>query len=288
MTNILILGAYGMVGSSLSPYLKSVGLNVYCQGRRNKSQINLNTINAHDLKKFLIEYKINCVINLIALTKIENCEKNLNEAYEANTGILVSIVEVLESIPENQRPHLISISTDHVYYGNGPHLENDASPCNVYALTKLFGEFIAEKVGATILRTNFIGKSKCNERLGLTDWIVNSLRSDKEITIYRDVLFSPIHISTLCEIINIVINKPISGTFNLGCKSGFSKAELAIQMAIFLKLKRKLMTVGYLNEDNDFVKRPLDMRMNSNLLKKYLIINFQHQNLRLNLQLRSI
>jgi dTDP-4-dehydrorhamnose reductase len=261
MSNVLILGAYGLLGSSLSPYLESKGYKVFRHGRRKVAQVYLDPIDANTIEVELRDKAIDCIVNLVALTSIEQCEKELKQAYRANTRVLEEIVDAISRFPENERPHLVTISTDHVYDGAGPHKEDKVSPCNIYALSKLAGEFVAAKVGATILRTNFIGKSFCKERIGLTDWIVDSLRFGKSVTVYEDVKITPLHISTLCMIISLVIKKEKAGTYNLGCKTGNSKAYLAFQIANILKFDTNSMVPGMLNSEKQVIPRPFDMRM---------------------------
>ena len=64
-----------------------------------------------------------------------------------------SIVDVLREFKDI---FLIHISTDQLYSGEGPHIENKINPLNVYALTKRLGEIEASKVPSSILRTNFV------------------------------------------------------------------------------------------------------------------------------------
>jgi dTDP-4-dehydrorhamnose reductase len=268
MSNVLILGAYGLLGSSLSPYLESAGYKVFRQGRKKDAQININSIDANILETVLKDNAINSIVNLVALTSVELCENELKQAYSANIGVLESIVVAINKFHVDKRPHLVTVSTDHVYDGVGPHKEGKVSPCNIYALSKLAGEFVAAQVGATILRTNFIGKSHCRERMGLTDWIVDSLRSSKTITVYEDVKITPLHISTLCMIISLVIKKQKLGTYNLGSSSGNSKAYLAFQMARKLKLDTDFMVTGMLDSKKQVIPRPFDMRMDSSLFEE--------------------
>ena len=46
---------------------------------------------------------------------------------------------------------------------------------NYYAFSKYAGELAAIQVPSTILRTNFVGRSKVSHRESLTDWVYYSL-----------------------------------------------------------------------------------------------------------------
>jgi dTDP-4-dehydrorhamnose reductase len=215
------------------------------------------------VKAFLAQHKVDAVANLIAATNVDACEADPQSAYRANVQVVSALAQALETSGGTRSPHLIHISTDQVYDGSGPHNEQTVAPCNVYGLSKLAGEFAAIRAGATILRTNFIGRSRCEGRTSLTDWLVNALQTGKSITVFDDVLFSAVHAQTLCNAILTVIDRPIAGTFNLGCADGASKAHLAFGLAERLGLDRSLMTVGCSADLRLRARRPNDMRMNA-------------------------
>ena len=104
---------------------------------------------------------------------------------------------------KNYQPHLIHISTDQVYSGNGPHLEINPNPVNVYGMTKLKGESIFDAMPSTVIRTNFFGKSLISKRKSFTDWLFNSVKAKESITVFNDVFFNPLSIRSLCSISNL-------------------------------------------------------------------------------------
>jgi len=280
MVNILVLGANGLLGSTLCPYLEGMGHVVYRQSRKKGVEISADPRDSTVLEKILREYEVECVINLVALTSIELCEKNVNLAYEVNVGVVESLTFAIRALPRDSQPHLINLSSDHVYSGAGFQDEEKVAPLNVYALTKYMSECVAKTVGATILRTNFIGRSSCLGRESLTDWLVSSLRTGKEVTVYEDVLISALHVMTLCSAIESVIQNQKIGVYNLGSKGGNSKAYLAFGLVKRLGLNERLLTVGFLQKMENFVQRPLDMRMDSSCFESafnYNLPTFESQ-----------
>lgn len=267
MSTCLILGAYGLIGESICPWLAEAGHRVLRHGRRGTAEISMDIGDKEAVTQLLSLQQVDMVINLIAATNVDQCECNVQSAYRANTGAVESIVTAITAVKE-WSPHLIHISTDQVYDGPGPHDENSVAPCNVYALSKLAGEYVATRVGATVLRTNFIGRSRCPERLGLTDWIVDSLRTGERITVFDDVLFSAVHITTLCAAIETAVRQKHAGTFNIGCSNGSSKAQMALTLADRLGLDCSLMVTGSSRDARLTALRPLDMRMNSSRFEK--------------------
>ena len=261
MAKILILGGYGLLGSSLSCYLVAHNYNVMRQGRDSLSQRPIDPSDNVALHQLLCEENFDVVINLIASTDVDRCEMDCLYAYQANVHVVEVLANAIEGCSQSATPHLIHISTDQVYDGPGPHVEDDVAPCNVYALSKLAGEIAARRVGATILRTNFVGKSHAIGRLALTDWLVESLQMHKPITLFDDVLFSALHTSELCGYIEKAVELKIAGTFNVGCGGGISKAQFGLALAEQLNLDVSSVTVGRSSDIALKAKRPLDMRL---------------------------
>ena len=214
------------------------------------------------LEKTLLSINPQVIINLIAETDVNKCESNFRKAKYVNAGIVKNIVRAIQKIDNKQKNFfLVHISTDSVYGSRGPHTENKIKLINNYAKTKYLGELEAKKIKSAILRTNFIGKNKENKTKPLSDWIINSLRKRKKIQVFNDVLFSPLHLSSLSKVIGIVLRKKITGTFNVGAKGHISKANFAFKLCKHLKLSKNLLEKTNYSQSKFIVKRPLDMRM---------------------------
>lgn len=127
---------------------------------------------------------------------------------------------------------------------------------------------LAQKTDSIILRTNFIGRSHSIDRGGLADWIINSLKSGNKITVFEDVLFNPLHISTLCKLIGLLVEVRKKGIYNLSSSGGSSKAYLATCIAQKLHLDMGLILFGNYKKVSQIVMRPLDMRLNSKKFEK--------------------
>ncbi len=269
MAKILILGSYGLLGSHLSPYLIKCGHEVKRQGRSSSAQISIDPSDLGSLRLLLFEEHFDVIINLVAATNVDQCERDLSYAYHANAGVVEVLSDAIRLCSHDKTPHLIHISTDQVYDGPGPHDEETVSPCNAYALSKLAGEIAAKSIGATILRTNFVGKSLIPERPAFSDWLVESICAQKPITLFDDVFFCPLHTSDLCLFIEKTVQLKTSGTFNLGCVDGISKAQFGISLAEILTLDMSSVRIGRSTDSPLRVKRPLDMRLN--------IARFEHE-----------
>jgi len=259
---VLVIGAYGRMGTVLTPILEALGHTVFLQGRGPSSQTRLNPTILCQLSAEIDKNAPDVIINLAALTNVDECETNPHLAYEANTKIVETIAAAIQISARGI--HLVQISTDHLYYeSKGFSNEADIKPINMYAITKYAGEIAAQSVGATILRTNFIGRgSNQDHGLSVSDWIIKSLLDRRLITLFDDVIFSPLHIKTLCQIVAKIVMLRVTGIYNLGSIGAISKADFGKRLASELNLDMSYLQTGKLESANMKAKRPLNMTMN--------------------------
>tara|TARA_A100001011_G_C14321791_1_gene851129 strand:- start:12985 stop:13875 length:891 start_codon:yes stop_codon:yes gene_type:complete len=262
---VLVFGGGGLLGSSLVPYLGSIGHKVICVGRNlNKTdwthKIIIDDYNDTTLINILDEYNPRFIINLSGLTNVDLCEKEPNEAFIAN----VSTVEVISNWVDKKekKSNLIQISTDQVYDGKGPHEEGEVKLKNYYSFSKYAGELVALRSNSTILRTNFFGKSNCLSRKSFSDWALDALKNGNEIKAFKDVYFNPLTMFSLSKYIGMIIEKPLLGVFNLGSREGFSKADFIFNLARIFGFSTSNISTCSISEVNLTARRPRDMRMN--------------------------
>ena len=211
--------------------------------------------------------KPDCIINLAALTNVDLCEREPHKAYLFNVATVTHLVRAIRE----QAPHchLVQISTDQVYDGNGPHAEATVTVTNTYALSKIAAELAAASVPSTILRTTFFGRSRCDGRTSFSDWIVQSLRNGAPINVFDDILFSPLDIKTLASMIERLVSIRPVGLFNLGAREGMSKAAFSFALADVMALPTNHITrtVSTASPALD-AYRPKDMRMDCSLFER--------------------
>lgn len=254
---VLVTGATGLLGSALLPLLAARGHRVVGHGRRAGAAHRADLCDAPAVAAMVAEYHPDCIVNLAALTDVDACERAPHQAYLHN----VLSVENLAAAIAGSACHLVQISTDQLYDGPGPHAERDITVCNTYAFSKRAAELAAARVGATVLRTNFFGRSQCAGRSSFSDWLVQGLRSGAGLNVFEDVQFSPLSIDTLCDMIERVLRQRPQGVFNLGARGGMSKADFAFALGDALGLS----TAHLRRTDSGALAtyRPKDMCMDS-------------------------
>ena len=266
MASLLVMGATGLLGNRLVPHLIGSGHSVKTLSRTGRTSFSVDASHKSELFEALSGEKFDSIINLIALTDVDNCERNPELANLVNVKTVENVVFWIRNFcPE---AHLLQISTDQVYDGQGPHEERNVSIVNHYGRTKYAGELAAQLVSSTVIRTNFVGRSAAHGVSGFSDWLFSSLTTKKEIQVLNDVMFSPVAIDTLCLVLTDLITRRPIGVFNLGSNLGMSKADFSFEFAKQLGLQTSSMSRINLEDAKFFdVKRPKDMRMISSKLE---------------------
>ena len=266
MKRILVTGGTGLLGSTLVPFLKAAGYAVTAHGHVSRADVNCDLADASACHDVLESCAPDIVINLAALTDVDRCETDIRSAYRLNVQSVENLCDWIG--PRGGRCRMLQISTDQVYDGPGLHREQDVTITNNYAMTKYAAELAAQRVDACILRTNFFGRSSMPGRQSFSDWLLGALRNRQQIRIFTDVMFSPLGIDTLCEMIVRVLETPRPGRYNLGSHDGMSKADFAISLARVFGLDGSTMQRS-LAEDFSFkAYRPKDMRMDCTLFEE--------------------
>ena len=153
LKRVLVTGAQGLLGSTLVPHLQACGHEVFRHGRKGDIDVGADLIDVGQVNAALDQVAPEVVINLAALTDVDECERSPKLAYLSNVLIVENLVKWIQN--NGNTCHLVQLSTDQVYDGLGPHMESDITLTNYYGFSKYAGELAAATVPSTILRTNF-------------------------------------------------------------------------------------------------------------------------------------
>jgi dTDP-4-dehydrorhamnose reductase len=257
MDRILITGASGLLGTHLSEFLRNSGLNVITHAFKSKADNNFDLSKKSDVLSALDEINPTIIINLAALTDVDKCEEDIQLCYSTN----VRAVENLTEWINGKDCQLIHISTDQLYDNAVASKEDNIVMSNTYTFSKYASELAAHKVGATIIRTNFFGKSQTPNRDSFSDWITKALKDGQKINMFNDVLFNPVSIQTLCNCLKLIVEKPIGGVFNIGSKDPLSKKDFAMYLAELFSLDTSNINSITIEELNLKANRPKNMIM---------------------------
>ncbi len=200
MKKILLIGADGMLGGELKERLEK-NYNVY--------GTTIETLDICDENSVLSkaeEVSPEFIINCAAFTNVDGCETNFELANKVNGIALENISKAANLVDAT----LVHISTDYVFPGD---LDVDkmytedmqTGPVTAYGKTKLLGEQNAAKANKYyILRTAWL------YGLGGKNFVKTMLRLGKEneeVSVVSDQHGSPTSTTTLCDIIEKIIEK---------------------------------------------------------------------------------
>ena len=153
MAKILVIGADGQLGKSLSSVCDKVDGFVYFTTRKDLDISNPESIR-NALKTFEADYIINCA----AYTAVDKAEKEESKAFEINHQAVINIIKESEHLNSK----IIHISTDYVFNGDATiaYKETDKiDPQSVYGLSKAEGENALIKMAgdrSIIIRTSWL------------------------------------------------------------------------------------------------------------------------------------
>ncbi len=156
MTNILVTGSKGQVGSELQALADDYEYDFYFTDRDS-----LDITKKEQIKAFVNKNKIDIIINAAAYTAVDKAEEDEVNADRVNH----LATRYLSEIAKEKNIKLIHISTDYVFDGKNykPYNEDDAtSPNGVYGATKLAGELAMQEISpqnSIIIRTSWVYSS---------------------------------------------------------------------------------------------------------------------------------
>jgi dTDP-4-dehydrorhamnose reductase len=225
---------------------------------RSGSDVSCDLSDAPSVERVVRDLGPAVVFHAAAYTSVDGCEADPVAADRANRIATTNLVRALDG-----RTALVYLSTDQVYADNaGLKREGDEAPINVYGRSKLAGERCAlTHRQALALRCNMFGRSRSPGRTGLVDWLVESLTTGRSITLFTDVLFSPLHVATLAALAVEAVARSLTGVFNVGCREGASKRDFAHSVAGRLGLSLASATDGRSVDVPGRARRPRDLRL---------------------------
>ncbi|MDC1188028.1 SDR family oxidoreductase [Gammaproteobacteria bacterium] len=219
--DILILGATGMLGSTMLRYFDSRNeFIVHGTIRAEKSPNNLLELDdilikkvdvedISDLSKIFIKYHPKYVINCVGIVK------QLDTSCDSIKSIQINALlpHQLNNLCKKINARLVHISTDCVYDGKlGNYCELDPpNAVDLYGRTKFLGEVI-DPTSITI-RTSIIGH-EIGKSHSLLEWF---LSQKSEVNGFRNAIFSGLPTIELSRVIHdfVIPNNKLSGLYHV-------------------------------------------------------------------------
>lgn len=273
---ILLLGKNGQVGWALQRSLAPLGELVALDSQ---SQTHCGDLsNLTGLAQTVRDVAPDVIVNAAAYTAVDKAE---NEPVLAHT-INALALSVLAQEAKRIGAWLIHFSTDYVFDGSGdkPWLETDATgPLSVYGVTKLAGEqaIIASACKHLIFRTSWVYGARGNN---FAKTMLKLAQERDSLKVVNDQMGAPTGADLLADVtahaIRTALQNPnVSGLYHLAASGETSWHEYACfvidfarQAGLEIKVAQTAIQAVPSSEFVTVAKRPLNSRLNTNILQK--------------------
>jgi len=164
------------------------------------------------------ELRPDAVINTAAFHRVDECEDNPEAAFRVNSIAVRDLARLASELGFV----LVHFSTDYVFDGlkMAPYVESDPpNPLNVYAVSKLAGEFFVRALAGKhfLVRTcGLFGQSSCREKgYNFVDRMIDLAEEGKTIRVVDDQWVSPTSTEELAERLSDLIRTDQYGLYHL-------------------------------------------------------------------------
>lgn len=259
-SRLLITGCGGMLGEAV--YYR---FNKICNVYATDIDVNESWLTYLDVRSFTEVERIcnqirpDYLIHLAALTDLEYCERNVENAYLTNTWGVHNLARQADrwDIP------LVHISTAGIFDGKQDVYNEDdlPNPLSVYGKSKYLGELIARSLQkAVVIRAGWMMGGGPNKDKKFINKIVKQLRSGvKELAVVGDKSGTPCYTYDLAKIMHHLIDNQLYGLYHGVCEGGGSRFDVAKFILSTLqldnKVKLRLVSSDYFKADY-FAPRP--------------------------------
>ncbi|OGG24499.1 hypothetical protein A3A79_04930 [Candidatus Gottesmanbacteria bacterium RIFCSPLOWO2_01_FULL_43_11b] len=244
MQTILLIGASGLVGSSVHSFFADKPFKVFTPSHKHLDITHPRTVNSY-IKKFHPDV----IINFAATTAIDAIEKSRGKQFGPVWRLNVEAVQTLHNLSIDYSAFFIQISSDAVFPGTrnepGPYNESDPvasnyNDINWYGVTKL----TAEK--SIVDRNNRYAIVRISHPFGNIASPRDLIRKTvREIhmghSLFADQQFTPTYIPDLSNVLFKLAQKRITGIYHVGCGPPVSRWEFDCYFVKNYSLKKGSM-----------------------------------------------
>ena len=269
---------YGVIGASSSigrvfynDYKKKINFATSFSVK-NKNFIKFDILN-DKIDGLLKNKKITHLVIFAAESKPDECFKSKNKTKKINYSNIVKIISY--SLKKKITP--IIFSSEFVFSGKTKNNSEKHKPNPIleYGEQKLNIEkyVIKNKLPVIVFRLAKVYGDKLKDKTLITQSI-NDLKKNNSLKVASDQYFSPIYVRDVVKAVDLAAKKNITGLYNLSGPRRYSRYQIVKKINKFFDLNRKINPVSIdlfkLPE-----KRPKDVSLNNNKLKKAINYNFK-------------
>ncbi len=225
---VLITGGEGQLGRALSKELDNRNIDATAYDLKD-----LNITDAANIDEVLERVAPDVVINCAAMTNVDGCETNREQAFTVNAqGPLL-----LAQACHNRNMALVQVSTDYVFDGKGilengqvrPYIESDKpNPKTVYGASKAQGEaYVMDNMERYfIIRTAWLYGDGAN----FVKTMLQLAKDHPELTVVNDQVGTPTSTKDLANAIVDLIETKHYGIYHGTCEGHCSWYDFTVEI----------------------------------------------------------
>ena len=197
------------------------------------------------------------------MTDVGACEREPDTAYAVNAEGTGNVVNAARAAGAR----MLYISTASVFSGKeGDYRETDVpTPENIYNTSKAKGEgYVLAYDKGTVLRLNLIGVHSDGSRgKNFMEWLIDSVRADRDINAFADVMINPLSNWTIADCIKKILERePNERILHIASSDVRSKADIVEMVASRFPAYKGTITRTSVDIIKDGVVRPKEMWLN--------------------------
>ncbi|TKX41345.1 NAD(P)-dependent oxidoreductase [Halorubrum sp. CGM4_25_10-8A] len=261
---LLVVGSNGLLGSNVIHEAREREWEVHGTYHSSRpsfdiplSQFSLESFAAFD--ELLAKHDPDVVINCAAMTDVDSCEQNPDQALVLNgeaPGELAARCERTDT-------EFVHVSTDYVFDGSIQTRYDesvDPNPIQTYGESKLAGEQSVQEnhASALIPRLSFVWgiHRSTGELTGFPSWVRNQLRSGETVPLFTDQWITPTRAGQAAETILDLIVENAAGTHHVACRSCVTPHEFGELLAEQVGVTRDQLLEGSTTDVERDAERP--------------------------------
>ncbi len=270
---MLLTGASGLLGNNLIPILRphyeivSIGRTAPLVQVDQIEHFTLDLTNPASLNEFLNSHRFDLIINCAAMTDVDFCERNRENAKLINS----ESVKQFSSYSHSSETLLVHISTDFVFDGHsGPYPESfRPHPINYYGTTKMEAENFIIYSGChyVIIRTSHIYGINQKGGARIVQMMKDKIDNGLQYWAAIDQYINPTLASNLAESILELLKIDFRGVINIAGAEYLSRYEIAKIVASKFGLDKNMIIEKEMKEIPLAAARPLRAGLNIDKMK---------------------
>ncbi len=240
---ILITGAQGQVGSATVEKFsvesnEVIGLDVR----------DLDITSRNDVFLAISQLQPDVVVNAAAMTNVDACETNIDQAFSINALGVRNLAQACESVDAQ----LIHLSTDFVFDGeiSRPYSEFDIpNPLSVYGTSKLGGDNEALNYHrGTVLRLAWVFG---NPKGDFFTWVTDGVKEGTITSLIDDQIGTPTYSYDVATVAHYCATHRLAGLFNVANGEETTRLAMGIEICERLGIEHNLSGIT-----SDSLNRP--------------------------------